>query len=643
MPSDSVIVKGKEVMVVNDDPTQLCLLVELLKKGGHNVCKCCDVRKAVARLAGGTTPDLIITDLHMPGMDGWRFSRLLRSPEFQKFNETPILVVSATFSGQEATRINSEVGANAFLSSPVDGKRFMSVVRELLAGGTPSMASRALVADDDASLCELVGSHFEKHGYKVYHATSGKGARDVLSTYRPDVAILDHHLPDCKGGALLSVMKEVSPDTVTIMLTADPTPELSFEWMQEGASACVRKPTDPRFLVALSENARREKSLLRVEDVLNERTRELSDSETRYRALFEGIPDGVLVHDSLGRILDSNQVITSRLGLSREAVLEMRIQDILLQEDAETVPVRVEEAFHANVNTFESIYVSHSGEQIPVEIKERVIRWNGSNAILSVSRDLRERKASEREKRQLEARLREQQKLESLGLLAGGVAHEINNPINGIMNYAQLIVDRLETGHELINMAEEIIHESTRVADIVRNLLTFARQDENTGMERVSVNEIVDNTLTLIQTVMQRDQIVLDANIPEDLPPIMCKSRQIQQVILNLMTNARDSLNEKYPGEAHPDKRVELTSEENVRNGSNWIRLTVSDHGIGIPEEIKQNIFDPFFTTKPKEKGTGLGLSISHGIIREHGGDLSLDSKPGCYTRFHIDLPADEC
>jgi signal transduction histidine kinase len=109
------------------------------------------------------------------------------------------------------------------------------------------------------------------------------------------------------------------------------------------------------------------------------------------------------------------------------------------------------------------------------------------------------------------------------------------------------------------------------------------------------------------------------------------------------MTNARDSLNEKYPGEAHPDKRVELTSEENVRNGSNWIRLTVSDHGIGIPEEIKQNIFDPFFTTKPKEKGTGLGLSISHGIIREHGGDLSLDSKPGCYTRFHIDLPADEC
>ena len=102
MPSDSVTGKGREVMVVNDDPTQLCLLVELLKKGGYNVCKCCDARKAVARLAGGTTPDLIITDLHMPGMDGWRFSRLLRSPEFQEFNETPILVVSATFSGQEA-------------------------------------------------------------------------------------------------------------------------------------------------------------------------------------------------------------------------------------------------------------------------------------------------------------------------------------------------------------------------------------------------------------------------------------------------------------------------------------------------------------------------------------------------------------
>ncbi|MCE5264517.1 MAG: hypothetical protein LLG97_13410 [Deltaproteobacteria bacterium] len=119
-----------------------------------------------------------------------------------------------------------------------------------------------------------------------------------------------------------------------------------------------------------------------------------------------------------------------------------------------------------------------------------------------------------------------------------------------------------------------------------------------------------------------------------------CRSQQIQQVLMNLLTNARDALNERYPGYS-PEKRLRVTAEIIRKQGRTFIRTTVEDNGIGIRAEIRDRIFDPFFTTKPKETGTGLGLSISYGIVRDHGGELTAESEPGRYTRFHVDLPVD--
>jgi len=243
------------------------------------------------------------------------------------------------------------------------------------------------------------------------------------------------------------------------------------------------------------------------------------------------------------------------------------------------------------------------------------------------------------EKQAIEVHLRHQQKLESVGLLAGGVAHEINNPINGIMNYAQLIVDDLNEDSPLSEFAGEIIHETERVAVIVRNLLTFARQDKQTHSPARMI-DIVDATLSLIRTLIRHDQITLDVTVPEDLPQIKCRSNQIQQVMMNLMTNARDALNERYP-KYDPNKQITVTSQVIVKEKLKWLRTTVEDHGIGIPPEIKAQMFDPFFTTKPKEIGTGLGLSISFGIVQDHHGELHVESEPGQYTRFHLDLPVD--
>ncbi|MHC1727555.1 MAG: ATP-binding protein [Syntrophobacteraceae bacterium] len=243
------------------------------------------------------------------------------------------------------------------------------------------------------------------------------------------------------------------------------------------------------------------------------------------------------------------------------------------------------------------------------------------------------------EARQMEEQLIQSQKLESIGTLAGGVAHEINNPINGIMNYAQLIMERMEEGSQEKEFAREIIHETGRVAKIVRNLLTFSRHEKQSH-STARLSDIVLSVLSLFQTVMRHDQIALEVSISEDLPTLMCRSQQIQQVLMNLMTNARDALNERYPDYC-PDKRMRVFAEVLGKQGKRFVRTTVEDTGNGIPRQIRDRIFDPFFTTKPKESGTGLGLSISYGIVKDHCGELSVESEPGRYTRFHIDLPVD--
>jgi PAS domain S-box-containing protein len=243
------------------------------------------------------------------------------------------------------------------------------------------------------------------------------------------------------------------------------------------------------------------------------------------------------------------------------------------------------------------------------------------------------------ETRKLEEQLIQSQKMESIGTLAGGVAHEINNPINGIMNYAQLILDRVDEGSPAKEFAREILHETQRIAKIVRNLLTFARHEKQSHSP-AQLSDIVSAVLSLIQTVMRHDQITLEIEVPENLPSIKCRSQQIQQVLMNLMTNARDALNQRSPRYS-PGKKLRVGAELIVKQGRRFIRTTVEDSGTGIPKDIQDRIFDPFFTTKPKETGTGLGLSISYGIVRDHGGELSVESEPGKFTRFHMDLPVD--
>lgn len=293
----------------------------------------------------------------------------------------------------------------------------------------------------------------------------------------------------------------------------------------------------------------------------------------------------------------------------------------------------------------------------PFEMEYRVLWPDGSGRILytkaeasfdeaghpvralGIVQDITERKGAEMALMEKQAQLVQASKLSSLGELAAGVAHEINNPINGIINYAQMLKDQYSMGGWDNFMVEEIIEEGRRVANIVRNLLSFAR-DSKESKKPVSLREILSDSLGLTRAQIQQKGIHLSVNISPEIPMIIASHQEIQQVFLNVINNAQYALNQKYHG-ADENKIFEIFGEKADFNGRPFVRVTFFDRGTGIAPENLPKIQEPFFSTKPKGEGTGLGLSISHGIVANHGGEMQFESKEGEYTKVAIYLPAD--
>ncbi|MDM8540293.1 PAS domain S-box protein [Desulfococcaceae bacterium HSG9] len=367
----------------------------------------------------------------------------------------------------------------------------------------------------------------------------------------------------------------------------------------------------------------------------------LRKSEEKYRFLIENQTDMVVKFDIEGRLLFVSPSYCTTFDKTKDELIGKKFIPMIHEDDRETVAKAIADVYKPPYTGYvEERAMTKDGWRWMAWLNTAVLNEQGEvDSIVAVGRDINDHKLAEEERAKLEAQLRQQQKLKSIGTLAGGVAHEINNPINGVMNYAQLIVDQMDKDNPLAEYASEIIHETERVAVIVRNLLKFARQEKQSHSP-ARISDIVEATLTLIKTVIRHDQITLETDIPDGLPEIKCRSQQIQQVLMNLLTNARDALNERYP-EYDSDKLMTVTVRPFEKAGRHWLRTTVEDRGAGIPEEIRERLFDPFYTTKDRANGTGLGLSISQGIIHDHCGELFFECERGEYTRFHLDLPVD--
>jgi PAS domain S-box-containing protein len=370
----------------------------------------------------------------------------------------------------------------------------------------------------------------------------------------------------------------------------------------------------------------------------------LRESEERYRLAIAAVKDGMWDWDMETDTVHWDDRAYTMLGYAPDAfpVSSRRWREMLHPDDREHTWEILQHAIETDGDfSMEFRLCTAEGGWHWIEGRGQVLeRMEGKpQRMVGTHIDISERKKSEEEMACLEFQLRQEQKLAAVGTLAGGVAHEINNPLMGMINYAQLIHDRLPPDTTpLGEYCTEIIREGERIATIVRSLLSFSRQEQVNPTENEAIG-VVRSILSLTEQLLSKEEIAIELDCATDLPPIRCVPAQIQQVLLNLLTNARDALNERFPG-FDPQKRILLKLEPITQAGLQFVRITVRDTGKGIPETIRARVFDPFFTTKDRTRGTGLGLTISHQIAAEHGGQLSFDSTTGRGTAFYLDLPA---
>jgi len=242
--------------------------------------------------------------------------------------------------------------------------------------------------------------------------------------------------------------------------------------------------------------------------------------------------------------------------------------------------------------------------------------------------DITERKQAEEREKELQRELYLSSRLAAIGELAAGVAHQINNPLTGVLGFSQRLLKK-STDPETNQDLQRIYNEAERAAKVVQNLLTFARRRQP-QKQYSDINETLESALELRAYELTTSNIEIVTDLAPDLPEIMLDFHQIEEVFLNIILNAEQALTEANSG----GKLIIKTEEK-----KGYIRTTFNDNGPGIPAEHLDKIFDPFFTTKGEKDGTGLGLSVCHGIISEHGGKIYAKSKPGKGTTFFVELP----
>lgn len=366
---------------------------------------------------------------------------------------------------------------------------------------------------------------------------------------------------------------------------------------------------------------------------------QVSKSEERFAKAFHSSPYALLMtraRDAM--ILEVNDGFCAVTGFTREQAVGRTSLDLGLWPSL-GIREKTVQALRAQgrLKDKEMVFRVAGGREVTGLLTADPIEIDGEPCILTSFNDITDWRRAERERSKLQTRLAQSQRLESIGTLASGVAHEINNPLNVVMNYGQMILDDASAADATKEYAASIVKESERMAGIVASLLTFSHStSEPFSLE--DLHPLLQSAVALAQPTLRRDHMQLRVSAPAELPKVACRPRQLQQVLLNLIWNARDAMAEKE-GLSESEKVVEVALREVDRDGKPWLRVSVADRGVGIPPEMGERVFDPFFSTKPKDKGSGLGLSTSHGIAKAHQAELHFESTPGKGTTFFLDLP----
>jgi two-component system, cell cycle sensor histidine kinase and response regulator CckA len=361
----------------------------------------------------------------------------------------------------------------------------------------------------------------------------------------------------------------------------------------------------------------------------------LRESQERYRDLVENAHDIIYSHDLEGNYTSINRAGELITGYTRQECLSQNLAGTVAPEDLPKVRDMLRRKIAGEkVTAYEMEIIAKDGHRISVEANTKLVYQDGvPTGVQGIARDVTERK-------QLEEQLRQSQKMEAIGQLAGGVAHDFNNLLTAINGYSSLALQRLEDGHPVKSYLEEVKKAGDRAANLTRQLLAFGRK-QILQPRALDLNDVVSDMNKLLRRLIGED-IQLTAKLSLNLGRVMADPGQIEQVLVNLVVNARDAMPRggKLTIETGNVELDDLYGSKHVGVApGNYVVLAVSDTGEGMTDEVRRRIFEPFFTTKEKGKGTGLGLSTVYGIVKQSGGNLSVYSELDKGTTFKVYLP----
>lgn len=485
-----------------------------------------------------------------------------------------------------------------------------------------------LLVDDDTRFVTSLQNILEHDGYNCTKVMTGADAMAQLQSRSYELALLDVELPDMSGCEIASFIKKSNLKTSAIMLTGVKTVETAVKAMKLGAYDFLNKPLDHDLLQKTLKKALRQ----------NQLEQELEDSEVKFKVLSEAAWEGIVIHEN-GNFVDANKPFWEMFGYSRkDSRREIRLENLLTPETQKRIEL-------CRNTTCIGSGKRRDGKELPIEAKSRSILYRNRPMEVLIIRDLTERQRAEQEKLELEKKLSAAKRLNALGLMAGSVAHDLNNILSGIVSYPDLLLLQMDESDQYYEKIQKIQAAGKRAAAVVSDLVAITRgrvQEKNI----LKINELVHNYLNSLEhneRLTAYPDVVIKTTLQKDIWNSCCSSQHIHKLLLNLIGNALEAVGEKGIIDVSTENcrfTHPLNPRVNRGNGDQYVKLKIADNGPGIEDKDLDHIFDPFYSTKVMGKsGTGLGLSVVWNIVQEHDGWIEVkDNCPGAV--FEIYLPA---
>ena len=498
----------------------------------------------------------------------------------------------------------------------------------------PAPVTQILNVDDFADNRELRSVILRARGYQVTEAASGAEALDIAMRSCPEVLLLDVNLPDLSGIEVCRRLKSHPPCEHSVVILVSAT-ELATEQVLEGFAAgadmYLRDHIEPAVLGGFVDAAiRRRQAIVKLQHDRSHAQLELGEMLRRYRSMFDHAPYGIYHVLADGTILDGNNAFVELVGCttvdearelnSRSLYVDPAVRESLLTRWRDKTLAREEAEWRLR-----------DGQLRHVSLSGRVLDSHADVFEVFVE-DITERK-------RLEADFHHKRKMEAIGRLAGGVAHDLNNWLTVIVGYAELMLD--DAADPAVREGlQEILSASRAATGVTRNLLAFSRK-QVLHLRTTDLNHVVREFRNLVERIIG-EHIRVDVEVPDEPVRIKADPTQIQQVLMNLSVNARDAM---PSGGMLTVRTVAMELTEHDLVGANappgeYGAVVVADTGVGMTPDVRERLFEPFFTTKDTGKGTGLGMAVVYGIVRQLGGYITVDSEVGRGTTFTMYFPA---